>query len=126
MEGKARACGKMPLGPSPFLEERSLNKSALKLPSLFAYAGVVLALDQALKLWVDKNMTLHTDQIALIPGWFALTYTRNFGAAWSMLWEQRYLLVLIASAVAIGIVVYAVRLKERSWLQMAGLGCLLG
>jgi signal peptidase II len=111
--------------PHP-LEDLSLKQSSLKLASLFGYASVALAADQALKIWVDKNLDLHTEQVALIPGWFALTYTRNFGSAWSMLWGQRGLLILIASAVAIGIIVYAIRLKERSWIQMAGLGFLLG
>ena len=70
-------------------------------------------------------MVLHTS-IPLIPKYFALTYTQNFGSAWSMLWGQRVLLIAIASAVALGIIIYAVRLRERSWLQMAGLGFLLG
>lgn len=103
-----------------------MKQSALKLTGLFSVAAVSVAVDQALKIWVDKNLDLHTEQLPLIPGWFALTYTRNFGSAWSMLWGQRYLLVAIAAAVAIGIIVYAVRLKERSWLQMTGLGFLLG
>jgi signal peptidase II len=102
-----------------------LEKSGLKLASLFVYAVVAIALDQALKFWVSTNMGLHTS-IPLIPKYFALTYTQNFGSAWSMLWGQRLLLIGIASAVAIGIIVYAARLKDRSWLQMAGLGFLLG
>jgi signal peptidase II len=103
-----------------------LEKSGLKLASLFVYAAIAIALDQALKHWVATNMILHSPSIPLIPKYFALTYTQNFGSAWSMLWGQRLLLIGIASAVAIGIVIYAIRLKERSWLQMAGLGFLLG
>lgn len=103
-----------------------MNKSALKLPSLFVYALGALAADQWLKHWVVAHMTLHYPSIPLIPGYFALTYTQNFGSAWSMLWGQRWLLIAIAGAVALGIIVYAARLKERSWLQMAGLGFLLG
>jgi signal peptidase II len=103
-----------------------LDKSGPKLASLFIYAIVAIGLDQWLKHWVVTNMILHSPSIPLIPKYFALTYTQNFGSAWSMLWGQRMLLIAIASAVAIGIVVYAIRLKERSWLQMAGLGFLLG
>lgn len=103
-----------------------MKSSALKLPSLFACAGLALAADQALKLWVAENMTLHYESIPLIPGYFALTYTQNFGAAWSMLWSQTWLLIGIASSVALGIIIYALRLKERSWMQMIGLGFLLG
>ena len=103
-----------------------MKQSALKLAGLFGCAAVALAADQALKLWVVENMTLHYPSIPLIPGYFALTYTQNFGAAWSMLWGQSWLLIAIAAAVVIGIVVYAARLKERHWLQMTGLGFLLG
>lgn len=103
-----------------------MKQSALKLAGLFGCAAVALAADQALKLWVVENMTLHYPSIPLIPGYFALTYTQNFGSAWSMLWGQTYLLIAIAAAVAIGIVIYALRLKERHWLQMLGLGFLLG
>lgn len=103
-----------------------MDKSGLKLTSLFGYAAISLVLDQALKFWVSTHMALHYPSIPLIPGSLALTYTQNFGSAWSMLWGQRLLLIGIASAVAIGIIVYAVRLTERSWVQMAGLGFLLG
>lgn len=97
-----------------------------RLASMFGYALVTLAADQALKGWVLANMTLHYPSIPLVPGYFALTYTQNFGAAWSSLWGQTWLLIGIASSVALGIVVYALRLKEQAWLQMAGLGFLLG
>src|SRR5687768_11105571 len=107
-------------------KESPLKPSTLKLVSLFVFAAVALVADQALKLWVVANMTLHYPSIPLIPGYFALTYTQNFGSAWSMLWGQTWLLIAIATAVALGIVIYAVRLKERYWLQMAGLGFLLG
>lgn len=106
-----------------------MNKSSFKLPSLFAYAALAFAADQALKHWVVSNMTLINQggaSIPLIPHWLVLSYTQNFGSAWSMLWGQTWLLIGIAAAVALGIVVYAVRLKERTWLQMAGLGFLLG
>lgn len=104
-----------------------MKSSTLKLVSLFIFAAVALIADQALKLWVVANLTLHhSAQVQLIPGYFGLTYTRNYGSAWSMLWGQTWLLIGIATAVAVGIIVYAVRLKERYWLQMAGLGFLLG
>lgn len=98
----------------------------LKLVSMFVYAIIALIGDQLLKIWVVKNMTLHYPSIPLIDGWFALTYTQNFGSAWSMLWGQTWLLIGIASAVALGILIYAIRLHDRTWVQMVGLGFLLG
>jgi len=97
-----------------------------KLASMFVYASAVFLADQVLKTWVTTHMTLHYPSIPLVPGWFALTYTQNFGAAWSMLWSQTWLLIGIATSVVLGIVIYAFRLRERTWIQMAGLGFLLG
>jgi hypothetical protein len=95
------------------LEEASLKQSALKLIGFFAFAAVMLVADQALKHWVVTHMTLASQggaSIPLVPGWFALTYTQNFGSAWSMLWGQRFLLIAIAGGVALGIIIYAARL----------------
>ncbi|MEB3195872.1 MAG: signal peptidase II [Candidatus Sericytochromatia bacterium] len=102
------------------------SKQGPKLASMFVYATVALVLDQLLKAWVVTHMTLHYPSIPLIPGYFALTYTQNFGSAWSMFWGQTLLLIGIAGSVALGIVFYAIQLRERTWLQMAGLGFLLG
>jgi signal peptidase II len=93
---------------------------------MFSCAALALWLDQWLKFWVINNMSLHYPSIPLIPGYFALTYTRNFGAAWSMLWSQTHLLIGIAGVVACGIVLYAIRERHSAWLQMIGLGFLLG
>jgi signal peptidase II len=101
------------------------NLNFPRLLAMFAVTLVMFGLDQGLKNWVATNMTLHYPSIPLIPGYFALTYTQNFGAAWSILWGQKMLLSLIASSVSIGLVIYAVRLKQKPWLQMIGLGFIL-
>ncbi|MEB3285603.1 MAG: signal peptidase II [Candidatus Sericytochromatia bacterium] len=104
----------------------SPDKQGPKLASMFVYATMALVTDQVLKTWVITHMALHYPSIPLVPGYFALTYTQNFGAAWSMFWAQTWFLVSIATAVAVGIVFYAIQMKDRTWLQMAGLGFLLG
>lgn len=104
----------------------TIKHQGRKLASMFAFAASAFVADQALKHWVVTNMQLHHPSIPLIPNYFALTYTQNFGSAWSMLWGQTWLLIGIATSVALGIIIYAVRMNERTWLQMAGLGFLLG
>lgn len=103
-----------------------MRRSAWMLPSFFLIATGTLAADQALKLWIAKTLQFVGASLPIVPGHFALTYTQNFGAAWSLLWGHRGVLIGIASAVTLGIVIYAVRLKERHGLHMAGLGFLLG
>lgn len=56
-------------------------------------AGAV-TIDQLTKLWIVKNIALHTD----LPVWngvFHLTYTQNTGAAFSSLEGQHWLFVLV-------------------------------
>jgi len=45
---------------------------------------VILALDQATKLYVDANFRLH-ESIPVVRGFFSLTYVRNKGAAFGIL-----------------------------------------
>lgn len=104
----------------------TVDKQGPKLASMFVYATIALVLDQLLKTWVVTHMALHYPSIPLVPGYFALTYTQNFGSAWSMFWGQTWFLVGIATVVAVGIVVYAIQMRDRTWMQMAGLGFLLG
>ena len=119
----------MPLAerrPRSLGEISFMRRSAWMLLSLFFIAGGTLGADQALKHWIVRNLQFVGASQPLVPGTFALTYTQNFGSAWSLLWGQRGLLIAIAGAVTLGIAIYAVRLKERHGLHMAGLGFLMG
>ena len=53
--------------------------------------AVVLALDQASKLWVAHAFALG-ESLPVLPGCFALTYVRNQGAAWGMFQGAQLLL----------------------------------
>ena len=59
---------------------------------LFILAAV--ALDQWTKWIVVENIPLH-GRVEFWPGVLSWTYTKNTGAAWSMLQGQRWLFVLI-------------------------------
>ena len=48
-------------------------------------AGIVFALDQATKWWVVTSMTLWTERIPVIPGFFDLVHYLNKGAAFGFL-----------------------------------------
>ena len=56
-------------------------------------AGIVAA-DQLSKLWVVKNIALHTE-IPAIPHIFHLTYVQNTGAAFSMFRGQQWLFAIL-------------------------------
>jgi signal peptidase II len=103
----------------------------VRLSILYLMALITLGLDQWVKHWVVQHLTLHVpgEPFVTLPGTaygLALTYTQNFGSAWSMFWGQRAFLIAIAATVSLGIVVYSARLPRRDWTQMLGLGFLLG
>ena len=53
-----------------------------------------VAADQVTKWLVVRNIPLH-GRMEFIPGFLSFTYTRNTGAAWSMLEGQRWLFVVV-------------------------------
>ncbi|MNY03134.1 Lipoprotein signal peptidase [compost metagenome] len=64
--------------------------------------------------------------IPLIKDYFALTYVRNIGAAFSAFSGQVWALALVAGSVSVAIIVYMHRLKEISLGHVLSLGLLLG
>ena len=58
-------------------------------------AVIVLILDQGLKYWTVSNIVLDTGTVPLIDGLVHLTHVRNYGAAFSILQNTRWLLVAL-------------------------------
>lgn len=56
----------------------------LKYLILAAISGVVIAIDQASKMYIYTHFGLH-ESVEVIKGFFNLTYVRNFGAAFGFL-----------------------------------------
>jgi signal peptidase II len=93
-------------------------------------SGVVLVLDQAIKILVDKTMSLH-QSIEVIPNFAHLTYMRNTGAAFGFLAGSRSSLrvvfFILISAVAIGCIVYLLKsLRPQQKILTVSLSLILG
>mgnify|MGYP002518769256 FL=1 len=87
-------------------------------------AAVILAADQASKVWVEHVFALH-ESVAVCPV-FNLTYVRNQGAAWGMLQGAQLWLALFGVA-ALAYVFFAARkLCGRSLTAWIALGMLSG
>lgn len=72
---------------------------------IYAIAAVlVLIADQAMKFWTTKNIFLG-DVTEFIPGVLNLTNIHNYGAAFSILQNARWFLVVITLIFVIGIIV---------------------
>ncbi|HRK07095.1 MAG TPA: signal peptidase II [Pseudobdellovibrionaceae bacterium] len=58
-----------------------LNEKYLILSTI---SGAIITADQATKMWVHTSFQLH-ESVEVLPGFFNLTYVRNFGAAFGFL-----------------------------------------
>ena len=95
--------------PGPIQPHTPAEKKVLILASFLFF--LFLALDQGTKLLAMTSMELH-ETIAIVPGWFNLTYVRNPGAAWSMLAGFPWLLLGFGVAAAALIIVFFRRWSE--------------
>jgi signal peptidase II len=92
-------------------------------------AALVVVADQATKAVVQRAMTLH-ESIPVVPS-VNLTYTRNPGAAFSLLATAdatfRAWFFVVVSAVALVLIGYFLRRVERGdWWSLTGLSLILG
>lgn len=92
---------------------------------VYIIAFIVAALDQGIKWMISTHMQVNT----AIPIWshvLELYYVQNQGAAFSILLNQRFLLVLVA-LVVIAAIIYVDRRYARGQLGLkVALGFLLG
>jgi len=89
-----------------------------------------LPLDQATKIWIDRNLS-YADRIPVIEGFFYLTHVRNPGAAFSMFATMdptlRMAFFVSVSLVAMAIVFSFYRkLPDTDRLSAFALGWILG
>ncbi|MEM9575038.1 MAG: signal peptidase II [Pseudomonadota bacterium] len=96
-----------------------------KILSGFGIVAISVALDQALKFWVETNMD-YQERIELLPV-FSLFRTHNEGIAFSMLSNLGpWMLVTLAVAV-IGFVMWLWRSNPpERWLSHLGFGLIIG
>jgi signal peptidase II len=93
-------------------------------------AGVVVILDQAVKMAVRSRMDLY-ESISVIPGVLSLTRVHNTGAAFGMLngadFPYKTLVVgLVATAALSGLAIYAATLDASQRLSRLGLALIIG
>jgi signal peptidase II len=87
-------------------------------------ALAVFVLDQGLKAIVQGAMR-PGESIPVIPGFLSITYIRNAGGAFGILGGSQVLL-LVGSAVAVGVVLWMLLAGQRSRLATLACGLILG
>lgn len=93
-----------------------------------ALAALILIADQWIKWYLLVPAQLGHRQVIHIVEWFDLRYAQNFGVSFSMFTansvEMRWMLVLLTSAIAAGVLFWM--MVERAMLDIAALGMVLG
>ena len=80
----------------------------------------LLGIDQASKFYIDSTFKLN-EHLSIIPNFFQITYTRNEGAAWSIL-EGKMLFFYIVSIVAIILLGYFYKhTKKHEYMSRLGI-----
>jgi signal peptidase II len=94
------------------------------------WAVVMVALDQATKLWVASTIDVWTG-FPVIPGFFNMVHVLNRGAAWGFLdsehidWQRP--LFIVVTLIALGFIGYMLRSTngQDRWM-ITGLGLIAG
>jgi signal peptidase II len=94
-------------------------------PTFYAVILLVIALDQLAKIWVRASFR-PDESLALVPGFFNLTYVRNTGVAFGMFAGQGLLVGLFVAALALAALYYARSLNWAGWETNLVGGCLCG
>lgn|SRR5574344_97995 len=77
---------------------------------MIIYSIIILLIDQFIKFFIVSNIKLN-DYKFIIKNFFYLTYTKNTGAAWSIL-ENNILFLIIITIIAI-IFIYYFFIKDK-------------
>jgi len=75
---------------------------------VFILSAAIVILDQITKIWAINNLK-NAGTITIIPNFFRLVYVENFGAAFGILQNKRWIFIVISVTVIIGIVFFLLR-----------------
>ena len=81
---------------------------------------IMAGVDQFIKIWASSNL-MGTASVTVIPKLLQLTYTENYGAAFSIFWGKRWPLILITGTVLFGLFIYLISGRCKDKYVSAGL-----
>jgi signal peptidase II len=100
---------------------------ARRWPGILFYGVLlaVLAADQAAKAWATAKLA-PVESVAVVPGFFSLTYVRNPGIAFGLFAGQGWVVAVFMAALAGVAIWFARELDWRRWQPNVLGGLLLG
>ena len=93
--------------------------------NIYSYAVLVLIIDQVIKVIVSNHLT-ESKELQVIKNIISICYTHNTGAAFSILQNQKYLLIFLALIALIIIDRYITNLKDASKLEQVSYSLIIG
>lgn len=90
---------------------------------LVIVASVIL--DQITKLLVTGNMALY-ESVPVIPHVFSFTYIHNYGAAWGIFSEHRWIFIVITGIAIIVLPIFLYRYRKLHFLFGLSLSLIIG
>lgn len=98
--------------------------------ALYGIAALIIAVDQWTKYWV-VNHILPFMSYDIIPNFFSIIHTRNYGAAFGFLndsdMEWQFWLFAAATVFAVAVILYMARgAKKNAYVLITALGLILG
>lgn len=92
---------------------------------IYSKAAILLMIDQFLKILVTNNMKMG-EKIAVIPNFFAIYYLKNSGAAFSILENKTFLLIILSFAFLLIIDNYLKKEKKFNKIDIVAWGMIIG
>ena len=89
------------------------------------FSLIFIIVDVVIKIIVSRYITLY-DSIVLIPNFFAITYVRNTGAAFSVLENNRILFIVIGLVAIYLVYRFLIKDKSLNKLSIISYSMLLG
>ena len=99
-----------------------MNKNKEKIYSISA---IVIMIDQIIKILISTKMKLN-EEIEVIPNFFSINFVKNKGAAFSILQDQKIILVIISLVVLFFLNKYIDKNKNYNKLSIISLGFIIG
>jgi signal peptidase II len=92
----------------------------------FLIAAAIVLLDQVTKYLIVSTMPLN-QSIPLISGFFNLSHINNYGAAFSILQNQKLFLIITVCFVSMVVIFLLIKYRKQGhWLFLTSLAMILG
>lgn len=96
-----------------------------KKQDIYKIAGIIFIIDQIIKIFLNHFMKLY-DSVEIIPGFFQIFFVKNTGAAFSILQDNTFLIIIITFCFLVFLNQYIIKEKYSTKLSILSFGMIMG